>query len=106
MSNAPTYQGTDQPALSQSTGWLGKLLGQGEAPAYQGTGQPVLRTAGIFASAAPVYRQAPAMQPVEGTREEDTLPDCMNVARAALVYSEDCEPLAKGPIAIIVPRQG
>ncbi len=110
MSNAPTYKGTDQPVLSQGTGWLGRLgnlLGEEGAPAYHGTEQPVLRSAGLFANAAPVYRQAPATQPAECMHEEeDTRPDGMSVARAALVYSEECDPFAQGPIAIIVPRQG
>jgi len=110
MSNTPAYKGTGQPVLAQSTGWLGRLsnlLGQGGAPAYQGTGQPELGSAGLFASAAPAYRQAPAMQPEECARdEEDTMPDGMSVARAALVCPADCDPFAQGPIAIIVPRQG
>jgi hypothetical protein len=110
MSNAPAYKGKGQPALSQSTGWLGRLgnlVGQEGAPAYHGTGQPVRAAAGLHASAAPVYRQAPATQPTECTRDEEaTMPDGMSVARAALVYSEECDPFARGPIAIIVPRQG
>lgn len=110
MSNAPTYKGTGQPALSQGAGWLGRLgnlLGQGGVPAYHGTGQPVHGAPGLLASAAPVYRQAPATQPTECTREEETTrPDGMSVARAALVYSDECDPFARGPIAIIVPRRG
>lgn len=110
MSNAPTYKGTGQPALSQSTGWLGRLgnfIGDGEAPAYQGTGQPELGAQGFFTSAAPVYRQAPETQPMECMHEEeDTMPDGMSVARAALVCPAECDPFAQGPIAIIVPRQG
>ena len=102
MPNAPEYKGAGQPVLSQSTGWLGRLgnlLGQGGAPAYQGAGQPAIGSAGLFATAAPVYQQAPATQPMECVHAEDTLPD-------ALACPAEFDPFAQGPIAIIVPRQG
>ena len=109
MSNAPEYKGAGQPVLSQSTGFLGRLgnlLGQGGAPAYQGAGQPAFGSAGLFATAAPVYQQAPATQPTGCEHAEDTIPDAMNGAHAALVCPAECDPFAQGPIAIIVPRQG
>jgi len=109
MSNAPEYKGAGQPVLSQSTGWLGQLgnlLGQGGAPAYQGTGQPALGSAGVFGNAAPAYQQAPANQPTGCMQAENTMPDAMNAAHAALVCPAECDPFAAGPIAIIVPRQG
>jgi len=110
MSNAPEYKGARQPVLSQRTGLLGRLgniLGQGGVPAYQGAGQPAIGSTGLFATVAPAYQQAPATQPRACERfEEDTMPDGMSVARAALVCPADCDPFAQGPIAIIVPRQG
>jgi hypothetical protein len=109
MSNAPEYKGAGQPVLSQSTGWLGRfgnLLGHGEAPAYQGAGQPAIGSAGFFATAAPDYEQAPATQPTECVHAEDTIPDAMNGAHAALARPAECDPFAQGPIAIIVPRRG
>jgi hypothetical protein len=108
MANAPSYQGPGQPVLSQSTGWLGQLgslLGHG-GPAYQGAGQPASGTRGLFASVAPVYRQAPAM-PTECARDtEDTMPDGTSAAPAAPVCPAECDPFMHGPIAILVPRQG
>jgi hypothetical protein len=100
MANAPEYKGEGQPALSQSAGLLGrigKFFGQG-APAYQGAGQPALGAAGFFATAAPVYQQAPATQPTTCVHAEDTKPNVM------LACPAECDPLAQGPIAIIVRR--
>src|SRR5262245_19292960 len=106
MSNAPEYKGAGQPVLSQSTGWLGRLLGNGDAPAYQGAGQPAIRSAGFFATAAPVYDQGPATRPTECEHAENAMSDTMNGAQAALACPAECDPFAQGPIAIIVPRQG
>jgi hypothetical protein len=109
MSNAPEYKGAGQPVLSQNTGWLGRLgnlLGHGGAPAYQGAGQPAIESAGLFATAAPDYQQAPTTQPMGYVHAEDTIPDATNGAHAALTCPAECDPFAQGPIAIIVPRQG
>ena len=109
MSNAPTYLGAGQPMLSQGAGWLGRLgnlLGQGGAPAYHGTGQPVRGTAGLLASAAPAYQQAPAQSTECVDEDEVTMPGSRNGAQAALACPAECDPFAQGPIAIIVPRQG
>ena len=106
MSNVPEYKGAGQPVFSQSTGWLGRILGNGETPAYQGAGQPAIQSAGLFATAAPVYQQGPSTLPTACAHAEDTIPDAMNGAQAALVCPAECDPFAQGPIAIIVPRQG
>lgn len=109
MSKVPTYLGEGQPALSNSTGWLGRLgdlLGHGRGYGYSGPGQPALRAPGFFASASPAYQQDAVAESAGCTTEEETKPDGMSVARATLVCPADCDPFAQGPIAIIVPRQG
>ena len=109
MSNAPEYKGAGQPVLPQSTGRLGRLgnlFGQGGALAYQGAGQPAIGSAGLFATAAPAYQQAPAALPPGCAHAENTLTGTTNAAPAALMCPAECDPFAQGPIAIIVPRQG
>jgi hypothetical protein len=101
MANALEYKGEGQPVLSQSAGWLGPLgrfIGQ-EAPAYQGAGQPATGSAGFFATAVPVYQQ-PVTPPTAYVHAEDTTPSVI------LACPAECDPLAQGPIAIIVPRRG
>jgi hypothetical protein len=43
---------------------------------------------------------------MECVHAEDTSPDAMNAAHAALVCPAECDPFAQGPIVIVVPRQG
>ena len=109
MPNAPEYKGAGQPGLKQSTGWLGRvgnLFGRGGGLAYQGAGQPAIGSAGLLATPVPAYQRTPATQPMGCVHAEDTLPDAMSGVHTTLACPAECDPFARGPIAIIVPRQG
>lgn len=108
MSTTPIYRGAGQPVL-QSTHWLGGLasvFGSQTAPAYLGSGQPATGTAGPLSSSAPVYKQAPPPQLPNSCVLVEPAPVCTEPTQAVLVCPTDCDPLAAGPITIIVPRQG
>jgi hypothetical protein len=93
----PTYRGTGQPLLDQSSGFLGRLgaLFGGQTPMYLGDGQPS-SIVGVLGRVTPAYLPAPTPQ--------ENVPE--DLANGEMQSSCPIDPaaLASGHIAIVIPR--
>ena len=93
----PAYQGSSQPTLENSGGFLGRLgsIFGAPTPTYSGDGQPS-SSVGVLGRVTPAYMPAPtAQENVQGDFES---------AEAQSSCPIDPAALATGHIAIVIPR--